>query len=481
MLKQDKPRILVIDDNEDVCQALQVLFLINQMECITTLYPEQGLEVLNTQEIDLVIQDMNFTADTTSGEEGVALFQQIRAISPTLPVILMTAWTDLETAVELVKSGAADYLSKPWDDNKLLVTVQNLLALGALQQQQQTQHQTRKNKQAKLAQAFDLCGLQYQSDAMFDLLSITTKVAPADVSVLITGPNGTGKEKIAEIIQANSACKSGPFIKVNVGALPKELMEAELFGAEAGAYTGISKRRVGRFELAHKGTLFLDEIGNLSLDGQAKLLRVLETGEFERIGGTETIKVNVRIVSATNADLKQDMIDGRFREDLYYRINVIELAIPPLCERQDDIVPLAHFFLEADKHLSDSAKRALLQHSWPGNIRELKNVMQRANLLAVSEEVTAEDLGLPATSAGLSVSPSLASSGLASSQPHPNQPEPNSAANAPVQAKATAISQAQIDAAVASAQGVMSEAARLLGISRPALYRRIKKLEQDAD
>lgn len=471
MLKQNKPRILVIDDNEDVCQALQVLFLINQMECITTLYPEQGLEVLNTQAIDLVIQDMNFTADTTSGEEGVALFRQIRAVSPAVPVILMTAWTDLETAVELVKSGAADYLSKPWDDNKLLVTVQNLLALGALQRQQQVQQQTRKNKQAKLAQSFNLCGLKYQSDAMFELLSITTKVAPADVSVLITGPNGTGKEKIAEIIQANSACKQGPFIKVNVGALPKDLMEAELFGAEAGAYTGITKRRTGRFELAHNGTLFLDEIGNLSLDGQAKLLRVLETGEFERIGGTETIKVKVRIVSATNADLKQDIIDGRFREDLYYRINVIELAIPPLCERHDDIVPLAHYFLETGKQLTDSAKCALLEHAWPGNIRELKNVMQRANLLSVNENVKAEDLGLPVACAGYSPELSV----------QRDEPDPTIPACSPVQPKATAISQAQIDAAVASAQGVMSEAARLLGISRPALYRRIKKLEQDAD
>ncbi|MBT1063207.1 sigma-54 dependent transcriptional regulator [Bowmanella sp. Y26] len=449
------PKILIIDDNPDIGQALRVLFTINGMASEQALSPAQGLEKLADGDIDLVIQDMNFSADTTSGQEGISLFHQIREMHPDLPIILITAWTALETAVELVKAGAADYLGKPWDDDKLMVTVRNLLKLGALQRAQREQRGYSQSKRRQLENEFDLCGLQFQSQSMYDLLRITTQVAHADVSVLITGPNGAGKEKIAEIVQANSSCKHGPFIKVNVGALPKDLVEAELFGAEAGAYTGISKRRTGRFELADGGTLFLDEIGNLSLDGQAKLLRVLETGEFERIGGSDTLKVKVRIISATNSDLKAAIAAGSFREDLYYRLNVIELALPALNQRRADILPLARYFLGDKLQLAPCAEQVLGQYEWPGNIRQLKNVMQRASLLCQDQLVKVADLGLPAE---------VVKAAVLSAEGGTPVPEPSAE---------------DISQAIEEAGGVIADAARSLGLSRSALYRRLKKFELD--
>lgn len=456
-----RPTILIIDDNPDVIQALTVLFTLNQCDCLSASQAEQGLALLQTHAVDLVIQDMNFSSDTTSGEEGVALFHQIRTQCPDTPIILITAWTQLSTAIELVKLGAADYLSKPWDDQKLVTSVNNLLQLGQLQKEKRQLNRSAQKKKDDLANRYHLCGLQYESQTMYELLSIATQVAHSDASVLITGPNGTGKEKIAEIVQANSSVHQGPFIKVNVGALPNELMEAELFGAEAGAYTGITKRRIGRFERAHNGTLFLDEIGNLSLDGQAKLLRVLETGELERIGGSETINVNVRIISATNADLRKAIEAGNFREDLFYRLNVIELTLTPLCERKDDILPLANHFLTEGKQLSEDAQFALANYAWPGNIRELKNTIQRGCLLSPDTTIESTHLGLPA----------LPSSTKAPAMPTTKEPS----------ISAESLSLDTIKQAIDEADGVMSEAARLLRINRSALYRRIKKLESNAD
>lgn len=436
--------ILVIDDNADVAHALSVLFKLNNFQCDYRESPEAGLAALHENHYDLVIQDMNFTADTTSGEEGIDLYHNIREHFDDLPIILMTAWTHLETAVELVKLGASDYIAKPWDDDKLIITINNLLELNELQKQQHSQALNHQRATKLLGKEYNLCGIQFQSDAMLQLLKMATQVAHSPVSVLITGPNGAGKEKIAEIIQANSKCKDGPFIKVNVGALSPELMAAELFGAEAGSYTGITKQRAGRFELANNGTLFLDEIGNLSLDGQAKLLRVIETGEFERIGGTETLKVNVRIVSATNADLKGEIAKGNFREDLYYRLNVIELALSPLHQRKADILPLAHHFLPEEFHLTEDAIETLKAYEWPGNIRELKNVMQRASLLAQDKLIKPDVLGLPITLVA--------------------------------QTQATeSLNEQDIREAISQASGVISEAAKNLGLSRSALYRRMKK------
>ena len=339
------PKVLIIDDNAAVAIALDVLFSLHDIAAVSAASPEEGLAALARGGIDLVIQDMNFTLDTTSGAEGVALFRQIRALYPDLPVILLTAWTHLDAAVDLVKSGAADYLAKPWDDSRLIATVRNLLELGQVNRALGQRVQRERRARHALESQYDLRGLVWRDPAMETVLTLACQVARADVPVLISGPNGTGKERIAEIIQANSAVRDGPFVVLNCGALPAELIEAELFGADAGAYTGASKAREGKFEAADGGTLFLDEIGNLPLAGQMKLLRVLETGRFERLGSNRERQVKVRVISATNADLAAMIRAGSFREDLYYRLNLIELRLPPLAARPGDILPLAHSFI----------------------------------------------------------------------------------------------------------------------------------------
>ncbi len=437
------PTVLIIDDNVAITIALEVLFSLHDIDALKAASPEEGLALLARSSVDLVIQDMNFSADTTSGEEGTALFREIRRRHPDLPVILLTAWTHLDAAVDLVKSGAADYLSKPWNDNRLIASVTNLLELGQANRALQ-QHAQRERKQRRdLEQGFDLRGMVWQDPAMERVLHLACQVARADVAVLISGPNGTGKERIAEIIQANSAVRDGPFVVLNCGALPAELIEAELFGADAGAYTGASRAREGKFEAADGGTLFLDEIGNLPLAGQMKLLRVLETGRFERLGSNKERQVKVRVISATNADLGAMIRAGTFREDLFYRLNVIELRLPPLAARPADILPLAASFLGPGKRLDACAQATLLAHGWPGNVRELKNVMARAGLLAAGEAIKAADLGLPQVAAPVS------------------EVEPDRDA---------------VTQALARANGVVAQAAAELGLSRQALYRRMERL-----
>jgi DNA-binding NtrC family response regulator len=437
------PTVLIIDDNAAVGIALDVLFSLHDIASLRAASPEEGLALLAREPVDLVIQDMNFTADTTSGEEGVALFREIRKQYPDLPVILLTAWTHLDAAVDLIKAGAADYLSKPWNDDRLLATVTNLIELGQANRALGQRLQRERRARRELEQNFDLRGLVWADPATERVLSLACQVARADVPILITGPNGTGKERIAEIIQANSMVRDGPFVVLNCGALPSELIEAELFGADAGAYTGASKAREGKFEAADGGTLFLDEIGNLPLAGQMKLLRVLETGRFERLGSNRERQVKVRVISATNADLAAMIRAGTFREDLYYRLNVIELKLPALAARPGDILPLAHGFLPRGKTLHPGAEAALLAHNWPGNVRELKNVMARANLLAQGDVIKAPDLGLPLPAhAALDAEPDR-----------------------------EAITQA-----LARAGGVIAQAAAELGLSRQALYRRMERL-----
>ncbi|MEO5623121.1 MAG: sigma-54 dependent transcriptional regulator [Dokdonella sp.] len=440
--------VLVIDDNPAVGTALEMLFGLREIRTLIAHSPAEGLDVLGSDDIDLVVQDMNFSADTTSGEEGVALFRSIRESHADLPIILLTAWTHLETAVELVKAGAADYTAKPWDDSKLSATVENLLELSEATREVSRFRDERRRRRKALEAKYDLRGLVFASSATLRVVELACQIARADVPALITGPNGAGKERIAEIIQANSSVKAGPFVTVNCGALPSELIEAELFGAEPGAYTGAASRaREGRFEIADGGTLFLDEIGNLPLAGQAKLLRILESGQFERLGSSKTRKVKVRVISATNADVTTMIREGKFREDLYYRLNVIELRLPSLAERSDDILPLAEHFLEGAAVLDDSARTALARHAWPGNVRELKNAIQRACLLCEGGVVTARDLGLVALRSG---------NGRLAPEAEPDR--------------------AAIDAALKSARGVISQAAAELGLSRQALYRRMEKL-----
>lgn len=442
--------VLIIDDNPAVGEALSLALSLNEISARTAASPEEGLALLAREHVDVVIQDMNFTADTTSGKEGEALFRAIRGQHPDLPVVLLTAWTHLETAVELVKAGAADYLAKPWDDNKLLTVVENLLELGESTREATRARREQRRRREALREKYDLDGLVFASNGMARTLELACQVARSDVSVLITGPNGSGKERIAAIVHANSAVKRGPFVAVNCGALPGELIEAELFGADAGAYTGANKAREGRFELADGGTLFLDEIGNLPLAGQMKLLRVLETGQYERLGSGRTRRAKVRVLSATNADLKAMIKAGTFREDLYYRLNVIEVNLPPLAERSDDILPLAEHFLAGRAELGDAAREALLDYPWPGNVRELKNAIERAALLAGGGTVVPELLNL---------APHQTTAAAR------NLDEPSREA---------------VEAALRGAEGVVSRAAQDLGLSRQALYRRMQRYGLDA-
>ena len=442
--------VLVVDDNPAVTNALSVLFGLHEIRMFAATTPEEGLQLLIRERIDLVIADMNFSADTTAGTEGASLFRDIRSRHPDLPVILFTAWTSLESAVQLIKAGAADYISKPWDNNKLLATIENLLELSENTRERERLRRSRKQRRDRIAEAYNLRGIVFESESMERAVELACRVARAQVPVLISGPNGTGKERIAEIVHVNSAVHAGPFIAINCGALPPELIEAELFGAEAGAYTSANRARAGRFELANGGTLFLDEIGNLPLAGQVKLLRVLETGQYEPLGSSQTCTARVRIISATNADLPAMIRDGRFREDLYYRLNLIEIVLPPLTERSDDIVPLAEHFLGTEVQLSDDARAALLQHAWPGNVRELRNSIERAKLLTRDGTVRVGDLNLsqrqrlvlPAASAG---------------------------------SEDEDLTREVIEASLRTAGGNITRAAQSLRISRQALYRRMER------
>jgi DNA-binding NtrC family response regulator len=456
------PKVLIVEDQPAVATALQVLFEIRGTPCVVARSPGEALRALDAdagQEIGVVVQDMNFSPEATSGEEGVTLFREIKRRDPGLPVLLITAWTSLETAVQLVKEGAADYLAKPWDDEKLLASVRNLLRLRELQLENARLRGRARRSWEDLAERHDLCGAVWASEKMHAVVTLALQVARGDVPVLITGPSGAGKEKLAEIVQANSRRKEKPFVRVNAGALPDELLESELFGAEAGAYTGAARRRIGRFEAADGGTLFLDEIGNLSTSGQAKLLRVLQSGQFERLGSSETRRVDVRLICATNADLRRAIAAGRFREDLFYRLNVIELQVPPLAERPEDVIPLAERFLRdlspsptgALWRLDPLARERLVRHPWPGNVRELENTLRRAVLVAAGETIRAEDLGLG--SAPFAAGPALA-------------------------AEADELSLAErvrIERALEVAGGNVSKAAEALGLSRQALYRKMEK------
>jgi len=445
-------KILIVDDTTAVLQALSLLLEIHGYDVVTTTSPEQAIQYVNQLRVSLVIQDMNFTGDTTSGEEGKSLFYKVRELDPHLPVILITAWTDLEQAIELVKAGAVDYIAKPWDDQKLLNTIANLVALGKANQATE-KLKRQQDATANTQTAANNIGLIYASSAMQRVVDMAVQVAKSDISVLITGANGSGKEKIAEVIQAHSQIASGPFIKINCGALPADLIEAELFGAEAGAYTGANKKRIGLFEAADGGTLFLDEIGNLPYSGQTKLLRVIQTGEFQRLGSVNTIKTKVRVISATNSNLQDAIAAGEFREDLYYRLNVIELQVPSMAQRIDDIMPLVNYFLP-HRELSLSAENELKKHSWQGNVREIENTCKRVSVLKPTGIIEANDFAF-----SMHQQASLNSAN-------------NAASAQPVVIEPT---KEDLEAAMREHQGVIARVARKFSMSRQALYRRLDK------
>ena len=427
-------RILIVDDNPDILDALDLLLSLHNYHVSTANTVKKAFLAASNLSIDLIIQDMNFSQGTTSGDEGKSLFYQLKKLAPTIPVIIITAWSQLETAIELVKAGATDYLPKPWDDQKLLsviaANINKKTPICAVASKT-------KNKQAAMA------NFVVKSQPMKQLIAMASKVAISDISVLISGPNGSGKERIADYIHQHSPRHNGPFIKVNMGALASELMEAELFGAEKGAYTGAATMRIGRFEAADGGTLFLDEIGNLSLTGQMKLLRVLQTGQFERVGSSETIGVNVRVISATNCNLVEAIKNNEFREDLYYRLNVVELNLPPLSDRKEDIIPLAHHFISSNHQLSNEAAQALIEQPWRGNVRELENYCQRAMVLSSDEILLPEHFMLDGKTSA------------------------NYAVNEDKKSYLTSV--------LNKHNWVIARAAEELGLSRQALYRRIEK------
>jgi DNA-binding NtrC family response regulator len=426
-------QVLIVEDQPGVADALAVLCDVHELPAVVARTPAEALDRVRAGSVGVVIQDMNFRPGVTSGREGVELFRSLRALDPSLPILLMTAWASLETAVELVREGAHDYLAKPWDDDKLVASVRALLE--------------RRGGARAPGPDVELCGAIVESQAMLRLFAFAAQVARAEVPVLITGPNGAGKEKIAEVIVANSPRRRGPFVRVNAGALPDELFEAELFGAEPGAYTGSQRLRVGRFEAAHGGTLFLDEIGTLSPAGQRKLLRALERGEIERLGSSETRRVDVRILTATNADLRAEVAAGRFREDLFFRMNVIEIAVPALRDRVDDVLPLARAFLRehGGGELSPESEEALRGHAWPGNVRELRNRIRRAQVVRSGARITPADLDLPAASGDA------------------DDDAPSSERSA-------------LEALLRRHRGSISRAAEELGMSRQALYRKMDRL-----
>lgn len=447
-------RILISDDARDVREALRLLLKPRGYQTETVESPAEALAAVQAREFDLVLLDLNYTRDTTSGAEGLELLAKIAALDSTLPVVIMTAWGTVELAVEAMRQGARDFIEKPWDNERLLAIVRNQVELRrALRSAQRLEAETR------LLRAEGRPEMIAASPAMQPALQLITQVAPSDANVLITGENGTGKEVVAKTLHALSARSGRSMVTVNLGGLPEGIFESELFGHVRGAFTDAKADRVGRFELADGGTLFLDEIGNLSLQQQAKLLRTVQSGEMERVGASKTRKVDVRLVSATNANLQQEVAEGRFRQDLLFRINTIEIHVPPLRQRREDIPPLATHFLRlhaARYHkpisgFEPAALQLMAEHAWPGNVRELEHAVERAVLLAPADQIQASHLGLRAT------------------------PGAAPAASAFEQLKLDEAERILVRSALERAGGNIHQAAKALGLSRAALYRRIER------
>lgn len=450
-------KLLVADDDINVIAGLK--FLLEgegyQVEAVTT--PQAAIEAVKKNNYSLALLDLNYQRDTTSGDEGIDLIGQILAVSPALPIIVMTGWATVENAVAALKAGARDLLQKPWNDTHLLHALSTHIALSASAR-----------KAEKLSQQNDLMQDQLhparreivaESDAMKQLLATLEKLAKSDMNVLLTGENGTGKSMLAHYLHQVSSRHQGPFVAVNMAAIADNLFESEMFGHVKGAFTDASKNRIGRIELAESGTLFLDELATIPQAQQAKLLRVLEEKRFEPVGGSKSLDADVRVISATNADLRQMIEENTFRQDLYFRLNTIELRVPSLAERQQDILPLSRQFLaqfcakyhKAPLLLSPGAERALLQYEWPGNIRELSHILERAVFLCEHNEVLAEHLHLSGSS-------------------------PEYAAKADFsEMTLEAVERQLIVERLSLYKGNVVETARSLGLSRSGYYRRVAK------
>jgi len=391
------PRILIADDQPDIIEALRLLLKGEGYQTEAVKSPAAAIKAIESRDYALLLMDLNYARDTTSGQEGLELLARVQALDATLPVVVMTAWASVDVAVEAMRRGARDFVTKPWDNPRLLAIVRNQIDLGAT-----VRSYRRLEQENQLLRGKGVRPLIAESAAMRPILDIIARVGPSDANVLITGENGTGKGLIAQTLQAVSARSAKPFISVNVGGLPEGVFESELFGHVRGAFTDAKTDRAGRFELADGGTLFLDEIGNIPASQQAKMLRTVETGEFERVGSSRTSRANVRLISATNADLPTEVAAGRFRQDLLFRLNTIQLHLPPLRERREDIELLAHYFLKQHVEryrkgvtgFDETALSAMRAHAWPGNVRELNHAIERAVLMTQGKVVRAADLGL---------------------------------------------------------------------------------------
>jgi DNA-binding NtrC family response regulator len=408
------------------------------------------MQALEKRDYSLLLMDLNYTRDTTSGQEGLEVIPKIQALDNTLPIVVMTAWATIDLAVEAMKRGARDFIPKPWDNERLLAVVRTQIELSAA---------LRKGRRLEAANQLlrgNAPNIIAESPRMRPVLELIARVAPSDANVLITGENGTGKGLVARALHALSTRGTHSMITVNMGGLSETLFESELFGHVKGAFTDAKTDRAGRFELADESTLFMDEIANIPMNQQAKLLRVIETGEFERVGSSKTLKANVRIVSATNANLHEDVSAGKFRQDLLFRLNTIEIQLPPLRERREDIMPLANAFLRAHagryrKNLGafeEKARDLLMQHQWPGNVRELDHVIERAVLMSQGQQVKANDLGL---TSGRDDSPRLEDMSLEE------------------------VEAFLIRKALSRYDGNARRAAEALGLSRSAFYRRLQQ------
>src|SRR5213594_2662174 len=391
------PRLLIADDQPDVLEALKLLLKGEGFDVETATSPRSVLAAVETRDFDALLVDMNYTRDTTSGAEGLDLLSRVQGLESPPPVVVMTAWGSIDGAVEAMRRGARDYVEKPWDNRRLLATMRTQVELGrALRKSQRLETENRRLRREGLPE------LVAESPAMQPVLRLMERVGPSDANVLILGEHGTGKEVVARWLHAASGRAERPLVAVNLGGIPDSLFESELFGHVKGAFTDAKVDRVGRFELAEGGTLFLDEIANLPLPQQAKLLRVLETGEFERVGSSKTQRVNVRVISATNADIHAEAAAGKFRQDLLFRLNTVELRLPPLRERREDIPLLAgHFgrrhaarYRKPISGFAADAMQALRSYPWPGNVRELDHTIERAVLMAEESSVRTRDLGL---------------------------------------------------------------------------------------
>ena len=450
----NRAKILIADDQSELLSALSFICSAEGYHTTCVDSPEAAVAALSKSEFELILMDMNYHPDRTTGQDGLDLLRRIQQIDPSLPAVVMTAWGSIPLAVEAVKAGARDFLQKPWENERLLSILRTQIQLRAAlkgKERLEAENQVLRSAQNAIS---DFAAL---SPAMLEVQRIVEQVAPSDANILITGENGTGKGVVARMLHRLSTRAQQPLISVNMGGIPETLFESEMFGHVKGAFTDARSDRVGRFELADGGTLFLDEIANLTGSQQAKVLRVLETGEFERVGSSRTQKANARLVSATNADLIKDIEAGKFREDLYFRLNTIQIHLPALRERREDIPALVTLFLgelavryrKKIPEVSSKALDALQQHTWPGNVRELRHVMERAVLLSRSDAIQPVDLGLQASQ----------------------------------QSRATLVEDMDLESVEAHLikkaldrhNGNAITAAKALGLSRSAFYRRLQK------